>query len=412
MSLTERDVLELRKEFPLLRETKTMQGKRFCYLDSAATSLRPDCVIEASDSYYRTLGANIHRGDYDMAHRTDTAYSKARETIAEYLDSEADEIVFTSGCTASLNMAAGGLAPLVNPGDRIVLDRAEHASNLLPWFQLAERTGARIVYAPLTDDGRVDTEALINLLNDRAKVVSIAWISNVLGSENDIERICSACRERGIISVVDAAQAISCRAIDVRTIGCDFLAFSGHKVYGPNGIGVLYGRKEMLEKLSPTLTGGGMNARIYPEGSFTLEDIPLRFEAGTPNIPGAIGLAEAIRFISRIGIENIRSWESHLREMLVESIRDIPGITVYGQGFDTPIVSLSKESVPAQDLGTLLNSKGICVRSGLHCAKILTGIPQTGTVRASFGVYTSGEDIEQLIEALREGGDILDAYFD
>ncbi len=408
--LDSNDIKAIRAQFPMLRNTLTMQGKRFCYLDTSATSLKPDRVIEASDSFYRFWNANTHRGDYDIAHKADVNFSKARAEVANFIGAKPEEVVFTSGCTDSLNKVALGLADYFQPGDEIVIDRAEHASNVLPWFKLARDRGVKIVFAPLNERGEVTPAALKGVLTAHTKLVSIARVTNVFGSFNDVESICRLCRAEGIFTSVDAAQSIACESTDVKRIGCDFLSFSGHKMYGPTGIGALYVRSG-IKGFEPGLLGGGMNARFYTDGTWTLEDAPYRFEPGTQNIAGAAGLAEACRFILEIGVDRIGEYENRMRNLIRDSVKDVPGITIYNPDSHSGIFTFSLEGVPAQDEGTLLNSRGICVRSGLHCAKILPGIPADGTIRASLGVYTDEEDCQQLIEALRKGGSVLDAYF-
>ena len=411
-ALKDTDIARIRAEFPMLRNTAAMQGKRFCYLDTAATALKPDCVIAAQDAYYQTWTANTHRGDYDLGHEADVRYQAARQTAADFIGAEsADEVIFTSGCTAAINLVAQGLFERIQLGDEIVTDQAEHASNLLPWFRLARLRGAKVVFADLDDEGRLTPAAVRAVLTPRTRILAFARITNVLGSVNDAQALCALAREASILSLVDAAQSVGCEVTDVQRIGCDFLCFSGHKMYGPTGIGVLYGRKEALELLDPPVVGGGMNARFYPAGDYTLEELPLRLEAGTQNIAGAAGLAAACQFIQRIGAERIGQRERQLKDRVVARIATIKGVRILNPHSPTGILTFVVDGIPAQDEGTFLNSKGICVRSGLHCAKILPSVPATGTVRASFGVYSDEEDAEQLAAALEKGGDILDAYF-
>ena len=410
--LDDERIARIRAEFPMLRKTPLMQGKRFCYLDTAATALKPDCVIAAQDSYYQTWTANTHRGDYDLGHEADVRYQRARQTVADFIGAaSADEISFTSGCTEAINRVAQGLFSWIQPGDEIITDRAEHASNILPWFRLARLRGAKVVFADLDERGSLTPEAVRRVLTPKTKILAFARITNVLGSVNDARALCALAREAGILSLVDAAQSVACETTRVEEIGCDFLCFSGHKMYGPTGIGVLYGRRQALELLDPPTVGGGMNARFYPSGDYTLEDLPLRFEAGTQNIAGAAGLAQACRFVEEIGADAIGAWERRLKQLARARIEDAPGVRVLNPDSPTGILTFIVDGVPAQDEGTLLNSKGICVRSGLHCAKILPLVPKTGTVRASFGVYSDRHDAEQLAEAIVKGGDILDAYF-
>lgn len=411
-SLKQDFINRLRNDFPMLRNNKESNGRRFCYLDNGATSFKPDCVMEAENSYYEFWNANTHRGDYGIAFEADQKYLEARRTVADFIGSKMEEVIFTSGCTESLNMIAFGICSTLENGDEIILSQAEHASNLLPWFKWAKLFGLKIVFAPLDDNGCVQIDGLKQVLTEKTKVISLAHVSNVLGNVIDAKSIASFAHENNALLVLDGAQSVPHMKIDVKDLDCDFLAFSGHKMLGPSGIGVMYGKKELLMKISPLTCGGGMNATFDTSLNVVYEDVPFKFEAGTRNVAGAYGLARAIKYLEKIGMDNINSYEIELKRWVVKELQGIPGIIVYNPDSDSGIVDFNRDGVFSQDEGTLLNSKGICVRSGLHCAKILTEkLPRSGTVRASFYVYNNEEDAMQLVEALREGGEILDAYF-
>lgn len=407
--MTAEEIGRIRAEFPMLRQRPG--EKEFVYLDNGATSFKPECVLKAEESYYEDFDANTHRGDYDLAVKADRAYDEARKEVASFIGASFEETVFTSGATMGLNEAAYLLKGFIQPGDRIVIDKAEHASNVLPWFRLARDLSAEVVFAPLNELGSVTVEGLKSVLNDKTKIVSIAQVTNVLGSVNDVKALGAVAHNAGAFMVVDAAQSVPHMKVDFHDLDCDLAAFSGHKMYGPNGIGVLYGKKGLLERGEPLFLGGGMNARFYPEGTWTYEDLPFKFEAGTQNVPGALGLAAACRFLSSIGMEKIRAHESELKKRAVAGLENVAGISVYNPGTPSGILDFNADGIMAQDEGTLLNHKGICVRSGLHCAKILDSVPKTGTVRAVFGIYNTESEVDRLIAALKEGGDILDAYF-
>lgn len=411
-AISQEEIKKIRLDFPMLRNIKKMQGKRFCYLDNGATTFKPDCVIEAADSYYETWNANTHRGDYDIAHIADTNYQKAREDIARFINAEPEEVIFTSGDTEGMNMVAYGLCSILHPGDEIIISLAEHASNVLPWFNWAKMFNLKIVFAPLDEFGAVTVGGLKKVITSKTKVISLAEVSNVLGNVLDSKKIGEIAHQTGAYFVIDGAQSVPHKKTDVKDTDCDFLVFSGHKMCGPSGIGVVYGKKKILEKIPPLLSGGGMNATFKTDCSVSYEEIPFKFEAGTQNVSGAFGLSRAVKYLSNIGMDRIDRYEYELKKKAVEEMQKIPGVHVYNPYSSSGIVDFNREGIFSQDEGTLLNSQGICVRSGFHCAKILTDyLPKTGTVRASFYLYNDEEDVMQFIDALKKGGDLLDAYF-
>lgn len=411
--MKEFDVEKIREDFPMFKNYPLMQGKRFAYLDNGATTFKPYPVIEAENSYYLRLNANTHRGDYDLASAADKAYLQARKTVAKFINAESEnEVVFTAGDSMSMNIAAYGLVSLLSEGDEILLSEEEHASNVLPWEQFGKQKGVKIRYIPLTEEGRITVENVRKTMTEKTKIISLAQVSNVLGYVVPIKEIAALAHEHGAYMVVDGAQSVPHMKVDVQDLGCDFLAFSGHKMVGPSGIGVLYGKKELLDKIPPLLTGGGMNARFDKEGNVTYEEAPYKFEAGTQNVAGALGLAAACDYLSSIGFDAIGAQERKLRKRLVERMEKNDSVVIYNPGAESGIVTFNVKGVFAQDEGTLLNSYGIAVRSGLHCAKLLPDFLKTyGTVRASIYFYNDEQDVDQLADALDKKGDFLDAFF-
>lgn len=411
-SINQRKIEEIRKDFPMLRNIKSMQGHRFCYLDNGATTFKPDCVIKATDSYYESWNANTHRGDYDIANIADTKFWQARQTIAKFLNADEKEIVFTSGDTQGMNMIAYGICSILNPRDEIVISTAEHASNVVPWYTWSKNFNLSIKFAPVDKYGNVTVETLKKVITSKTKVISLAHVSNVLGNLIDAKAIGELAHQIGAYFILDGAQSLPHKKIDVKDLDCDALIFSGHKMLGPNGIGVMYGKKNLLNKISPLLGGGGMNATFDTDICVTYEDIPFKFEAGTQNVAGAYGLAKAIEYLSDIGMENIDAYEYELKQMFLEKIKDVKDIEIYNPTSKCGMIDFNRKGVFSQDEGTLLNSLGICVRSGFHCAKMFTDyLPKTGTVRASFYIYNNEEDVEQFADAIKKGGSLLDAYF-
>lgn len=407
------NIKKIRKEFPML-QSKTQQGHPLCYLDNAATTFKPFCVIKACDEYYLSENANAHRGDYDLAYKVDIRIDKTREAIAKFINAKKQEIVFTSGTSMSINMVAFGYGlKFLKPGDEILLTEAEHASNVLPWFKVAEMTGAKIKYIPLTKSGRLLPNALKKVLNEKTKVVSVAQVTNVLGFQVDIKGISEIVHSNSkAIVLCDGAQSVPHIKVDVKDLDCDFLCFSGHKMCGPTGIGVLYGKYELLKIMDPLMSGGGDNARFDMCGNVAYLEPPAKFEAGTMNIEGIYGFGPAIDFINSIGIENINAYEKKLRRYAIKKLKTLDNIIIYNEKADSGIITLNVKNVFAQDEASYLNSKGICVRSGEHCAKLLKKrLGVIGTVRVSLYFYNTKQEIDALYEALKTGGDFLDAYF-
>ena len=407
------DPYKLRKEFPMFENKTKMQKHDLVFFDNASTTFKPQCVIDAMNYYNEHETSNSGRGDYDTMYHVDQAVLETRKAVAKFINSEVDEIIFTSGATASLNLAAFGyFEKHLKKDDEILITVAEHASNVLPWFKLQEKLGCKVRYIELTKEGRLTLENVEKAINKNTKVISVANVTNVLGYYTDLKPICALSHKHDILVVCDGAQSVPHMKVDVKDLDVDFLAFSGHKMLGPTGIGVLYGRKELLQETEPMILGGGMNESFDVDGSYVLHPFPAKLEAGTLNLQGIFGLHAAINFINNVGFENINKYESELKKYALEKMKEVKDIVIYNENAEAGIISFNLKGVFAQDLATLLNSKGIAVRSGNHCAKILKNqIKEIATVRASFYFYNTKEDVDALVEALKEGGNFLDAYF-
>ena len=402
------DIEKIRADFPIL--SRRIYDRPLVYLDSAATAQKPLCVIETVDRLHRELNANIHRGVHYLAEESTALYEAARETVRKFVGAECrEEIVFTAGATAALNLVAYSLAELlIGAGDNVVVSEMEHHSNLVPWQIVCERRGARLRMLPFSDDGRLQVERLAELIDDRTRVVAVTQCSNVLGSRPDLRTVIDTAHAAGIPVVVDGCQGVAHGGVDVGELGCDFYAFSGHKLYGPTGTGVLYGRREWLEKLPPWQGGGDMVATVRFEKT-TFAELPLKFEAGTANYIGAIGMAEGIRYVEALGMERIERHEQALLRRATETLSDIGGLRIYGTTPDkAAIVSFNVEGVHPYDLGMILDKLGIAVRTGTHCAEpVMTHFGITGMCRASFALYNTEEEIDRLAEGVKRAVKML-----
>lgn len=407
------DPKQIRKDFPRYNDHDSLyEGMPLVYLDNSATTFKPYSVIEAENDYYKNFTANTRRGDYSLAHQADRAFDNARKTIARFINSDFEETCFTSGDTRGRNEIAYGLLSLFNPGDEILISPEEHASNVLPWFNVAKLTKAVIKYVPLDDHGRLTVENFKKSLSNKTKVVSLASVSNVMGYSLPVKEFASLAHSVGAIYVDDAAQSAPHRKIDVKDSDVDFLAFSGHKMCGPTGIGILYGKKKRLEKISPVLYGGERNARFNSKGDVSLDDFPYRREAGTQNVAGALGLAKACEYVSSVGFDAIHEHERKLRKLAIKGLKENGNAILYNEDADSGIISFNIKDVFPQDVATYLSSKGVFVRSGQHCAKILPEILNVpGTVRASLYRYNTEDDIQAFIKACSTAEDFLDAFF-
>lgn len=391
-----------REDFPMLNQD-------IIYLDNGATTFKPQCVIDKMNEYYEKYSANAHRGDYSISYKVDVEYENARKTVAKFIGADTDEIVFTSGDTASLNyIATGFFDNLLEPGDEIIITNAEHASNVLPWFRLANKHNLKINYIPLDSNLHVTVENLKTVVTPKTKVIAIAEITNVVGDVRPIKEITDFAHENNIFVVVDGAQSVPHKSVNVKETGIDFLAFSGHKMCGPTGIGVLYAKRELLNNIEPLILGGGMNESFDNENEIYLKEIPHRLEAGTPNIAGAIGLGEAVKYLSNIGMDKIAIYEQKLKEYLTNKLKKIPYINIVNEEADSGIVAFNVEGIFSQDVAYYLNKYNICVRAGNHCAKILKkSIGVKNTVRVSLYFYNTYEELDALVELLSNKDKIM-----
>lgn len=394
----------LRDDFPILGES--VNGKPLVYLDNAATSQTPRQVVEASRHYYEKLNSNIHRGTHFLARAATEAHEAARITVAKHLNAATpDEVIFTSGTTDGINLVAN-ILPL-SPGDEILISTLEHHSNIVPWQMLAQRAGASVKIIPCDEDGVLDQAAFASLLSEKTKILALTWVSNAFGTVNPVREMTAAAKKHGATVLIDAAQAIPHMAIDVQALGADFLAFSGHKAYAPTGIGVLWGRLDLLNSLPPWRGGGEMIKEVTFEGT-TYNDPPFKYEAGTPDIEGAIALAAALDYMNSIGIGEIQAHEQHLIATAANALSEIPGIRLFGPADRACSLSFAIEGVHHYDLGTLIDQMGVAVRTGHHCCQpLMARFGITGTTRASFALYNTEQDIEALAAALIKASSML-----
>lgn len=391
---------DVKKDFPSPSAVSTR-----VYLDSAASSLTSMHVIGTMVEYYHDYRANVHRGMYKTAEVATERYEAVRGIVAKFLNASlSEEIVFTSGTTASLNLLAASLGRTFGPGDEVVLTEMEHHANLVPWQEAAKRHGFVLKFIPLTKEHRLDMAAARAFITPKTKAVSVVHASNVLGTVNPAKELAALAHAVGAVLILDAAQSVPHMKVDVRDLDCDFLAFSAHKAYGPTGVGVLYGKKALLEKMEPAQYGGDMIREVTYEAS-TWNDAPMKFEAGTPNIAGVIGLGAAVEWMERVGIENIETRDRELTAYALEKLSAIPGVTIVGPtaGERIGAISFTVEGAHPHDLATLLDREGVAVRGGHHCAMPLMGkLGIVGTCRASFGVYNSKEDVDTLGAAIEK----------
>lgn len=386
-----------REDFPMLKQD-------IIYFDNGATSLKPQCVINKMTEYYENYSANAHRGDYDISFKVDVEYENAREEVKNFINAKSkEEVVFTSGTTDSLNMIASGFfGNLLDAGDEILITTSEHASNVLPWFRLSKDIGCVVNFIPLDESLHVTIDNVRKSITPNTKVIALAGITNVVGDIRPIKEITKLAHEHDIFVVVDGAQMVPHLKTDVQDLDIDFLAFSGHKMLGPTGVGVLYGKKELLEELEPINLGGGMNESFDTVDNVYLKDLPTRLEAGTPNIAGVIGLGEAIRYINKIGMNKIHERELHLRDYLIEKLMPLSHVDIINLEADSGILAFNVDGIFSQDVAYYLNKYNVCVRAGNHCAKILknaTGV--TNTLRVSLFFYNTEKEIDEFVDLLK-----------
>lgn len=398
------DIKKIRQDFPILDEQ--VNGKDLIYLDTSATSQTPLKVIEAMNDYYREYNSNVHRGVHTLGTKATDAYEKARMKVRSFINAKRfEEIVYTRGTTAAINLVARSFGDMViESGDEIVVNEMEHHANIVPWQQLAKRKGAELVFIPLEEDGTIALDSVKAAMSDKTKIVAITHVSNVLGTINDIKAIAEIAHAHNAYISVDGAQAVPHMAVDVQDLDVDFYAFSGHKMLGPTGIGILYGKAELLDKMEPIEYGGDMIDYVYKTES-TWTDLPVKFEAGTPMIAEAVGLNAAIDYINELGIDNIYQHEKELVAYAYDKMSKIEGIEIYGPGKDrrAGLITFNLQGVHPHDLATALDSEGIAVRAGHHCAQpLMKWCEASSTARASFYIYNTIEEIDQFIESLEK----------
>lgn len=402
--------LEIREQFPILHQE--VNGHPLVYLDSGASSQKPRAVIEAIKRYYENDHANVHRGVHTLGSRATDAYEDARDKVAAFLNAKfREEIIFTRGTTTALNLVASSYARSVcREGDEIVLTPMEHHSNLIPWQQVAKATGATLKYIPLQPDGTITLQDAENAITDKTKIVSMTYVSNVLGVTNPIKEVAAIAHRHGAKMVVDGAQSTPHVKVDVQQLDCDFYAFSGHKMCGPTGIGALYGKKELLERMEPIEFGGEMIDRVDLYES-TFKDPPERFEGGTPIIAGAVGLGAAIDFLTEIGMDRIHAHDAHLAKIAYEQLSQIDGLTIYGPRDNrTGIVTFNMKDIHAHDVATVIDQEGVAIRAGHHCCQpLMRWLNVNATARASFYLYNTEDDVAKLVAALRNAEQFFDS---
>lgn len=387
----------LREDFPIL-------DGNLIYFDNGATALKPKQMVDAINDYYLKYTSNAHRGDYDNSLKVDVAYEKTREKVRSFIHAKKmSEIVFTSGATDSLNeIIFGYFRHILKKGDEVLLTKSEHASNILPWFELSDELGIVIRYIDLNEEYKVTMDAVLKAITPNTKVISIAQVTNVVGDVRPVKEITEYAHKHGILVVVDGAQSVAHTKIDVQDMDVDFFAFSAHKMCGPTGVGVLYGKEQYLNNMRPSRFGGGMNASFLPDGTRVYDDLPTLMEAGTQNIAGVIGLGATIDYLMKIGMDQIATYESELRAYAITKLKEVPGIILYNEHSESGIITFNMEGIFAQDLAIYLNRYHICVRAGNHCAKILKEeLNIKNTCRMSLYFYNTKEEVDRLVEVLK-----------
>jgi cysteine desulfurase/selenocysteine lyase len=400
------DIQKIRADFPIL--SQTVNGKPLVYFDNGATSQKPQIVIDAEVKYYQEINANIHRGVHTLSQLATDAYEISRGKVQQHINAKfAHEVLFTSGTTHGINLVSNGFASILKPGDEVIVSSLEHHSNIVPWQMLCEKTGAVLKVIPINENGELILEAFDVLLSEKTKVVTVNHISNALGIINPIKYIIDKAHAVGAAVLIDGAQAVPHLKPDVQDLDCDFYAFSGHKMCGPTGTGILYGKEEWLNKLPPYQGGGEMIKEVTFEKT-TYADLPHKFEAGTPNIAGGIVLGTAIDYLNNIGFENIQQYENELLEHATKRLLEIEGLKIYGIGKKASVVSFNIDGIHPYDIGSIIDKLGIAVRTGHHCAQpIMNFFCIPGTIRASFSFYNTKEEIDTMVEAVKKAQTML-----
>lgn len=387
-----------KKDFPIFEKHKDL-----VYLDSAATSQRPKIVIDELTNFYENENANIHRGVYDLAEQATQKFEDSRKKVAEFINADKEDIVFTKNATESLNIIANGIKPLIPEGkDEIILTEMEHHANLVPWQEFAKKHNFKLLFIPVKDNFELDYDKLDNLIGEKTAIVSLTHISNVLGTENDVKKVVEIAKENNALTVIDACQSIAHKKIDIKEISCDFLVFSSHKMFGPTGIGVLFGKKELLKEMNPLLFGGGMIEKVDLQNSTYLKN-NMKFETGTQNIGEALGLKKAIEYINEIKINNIENHDKELTNYCIKKLKELDFIELYTNENSLGIVSFNVKNIHCHDVASILSDEGICVRAGHHCCMpLMNKLGISGVCRASFSVYNDESDVDKLILALKK----------
>jgi len=402
------NIEKIRNDFPILNQL--VHNKPLCYLDNAATTQKPQVVIDTINDFYSTTNSNIHRGVHYLSERSTQAYENTRTIVKDFINAKSEkEIIFTSGTTASINLVAQTFGrKFFTVGDEVIITNMEHHSNIVPWQILCEEKKAKLKVLPINDKGELQIERLNNLITDKTKLISVVHVSNSLGTINPINEIIKIAHQNNVPVLLDAAQSIQHIDIDVQKLDCDFLAFSGHKIYGPTGIGILYGKENLLEEMPPFMGGGDMISKVTFEET-TFNELPFKFEAGTSNIAGAIGLGTAIEYVSKIGLKNIHQYESELLSAATQKISDIDGIKIIGTAKEkTSVLSFIIENIHPHDIGTFLDFEGVAIRTGHHCTQpVMDFFKIPATSRASFAFYNTLDEIEQLTIALKKTIEVL-----
>ncbi|MDJ0750949.1 MAG: cysteine desulfurase [Woeseiaceae bacterium] len=403
-----RDAADWRADFPALRQT--VHGQPLVYLDSAASAQQPDAVIDAVASYQREDHANVHRGVHTLSHRATEAYEGARDKLRDFINaSSRSEIVLTKGTTEAINLVAQSYCrPRLQSGDNIVITHLEHHANIVPWQLVCEQTGAELRVAPINDRGEVGVDGLYRLIDEETVLVGIAHVSNALGTVNPVDDVVAYCRNRQVPVLIDGAQGVPHLPVDVQAIDCDFYTFSGHKMFGPTGTGVLYAREALLDAMPPWQGGGDMILEVTFDKT-TYNELPYKFEAGTPNISGAVGLGAAVDYLQRIGMQQVADYEHELHDYMVDRLRGVEGIRFIGEATrKASVQSFLLDDIHSHDLGTILDHQGVAVRTGHHCAMpVMQRFGVSGTCRASLALYNSRDDIDRLIAALEKAREVF-----
>ena len=396
-----------REDYPFFKN-----NPEIIFFDNASTALKPKCVIDAVNHYYNDLCVNAHRGDYYLSYKVDVEIEEVRKEVAKFIDCEENEVAFTSGSTAGMNLIAEGYCKkILSKGDEILLSELEHASNVLPWFKIAKETGAVIKYVELQDK-KITLESFKNSITPKTKIASFAYVSNVLGYKIPAKEMCKIAHENNIIFVLDGAQATPHTKVSMKDLDCDFYVFSAHKMGGPTGIGVLFGKVEHLQECEPIVLGGGMNKKFEKDGTYSVYNSVRKFEAGTPHIEGILGLGAIVKYINSVGFDFIEKQEKLLRERAIDGLKKLEHVEIYNEDNEASTIAFNIRNVFAQDAASYFAKYNICLRAGQHCAKLIDGVIDTyASVRCSFYFYNTIEEVDKFIEVASKGSDFLDAYF-